>query len=179
PWLQRLWATPRERKGSRIIGDIDVQPNGEQVITVPAGVKLSLTLHTIEIQWTHVTFQNIRLEQGQIYDLGSIELPETFKVNVKVVDSHERPVQGVRVRQVENNGNYYGQQLVTDENGYVSLQVVPYSSGKFAIVYLNRETRENLNESVNYQVSGPEDAGKEFLLQISDEMLYRILNQGE
>ena len=179
PWLQRLWATPRERKGSRIIGDIEVQPNGEQVITVPAGVKLSLTLHTIEIQWTHVTFQNIRLEQGQIYDLGSIELPETFKVNVKVVDSHERPVQGVRVRQVENNGNYYGQQLVTDENGYVSLQVVPYSSGKFAVVYPNRETRENLQEGVNYQVGGPEDEGKEFVLQISDEMLYRILNQGE
>ena len=45
---------------------------------------------------------------------------------------------------------------------------------KFSVAYRDNETDETLRESIPYEVHGEEDAGKEFILQLSDEILTKL-----
>jgi hypothetical protein len=52
----------------------------------------------------------------------------------------------------------------------------PYSRGKFYVGYYGRAEEDSihLKEELPYQVMGQEDDGREFVLALSDEILYHL-----
>lgn len=175
PWLEKFWETPRARMGALIVRFKSLQPNGRQSISVPAGVKLDLKIYSVNDQWTGVKFAGIELEQGQCLDLGKVEFPATFKVFVKAIDSRGKPLQNVGISCADINGDYWGQRATTDSAGLALIYLEHNSKGEFVVAHRDRETNELFREGIHYEVGGEEDAGKEFVLQLSDEMIGYVM----
>ena len=173
-WLKKFWATPRERMGAGIIRQSHLQPNGRQTISVPAGVEVSLVLYTLHDENTGIVIDGIKLEQGRSLDLGLVEFPPTLNIYVTLIDSQENPVRNVLVNCTDSSNIYFGQRAYSNENGIAVLYVDENSKGEFSVAYRDNETDETLRESIPYEVHGEEDAGKEFILQLSDEILTKL-----
>ncbi|HUT47219.1 MAG TPA: hypothetical protein VMX36_13115, partial [Sedimentisphaerales bacterium] len=150
-------------------------PNHIQSVYIAAGVEQTIKIfRRRETQWAPVVIPGVKLRQGEILDLGRIDFKPNFKVAVKVIDSSSKPVEGVAVSGLDENGLFMGQKPVTNENGIVMLYVPPHSKGRFTVTYFDKSTRKNIHEGISYETAGQEDAGKQFTLQISDEMLYQF-----
>jgi hypothetical protein len=174
PWLKKLWATPRERMGASTVRQSRLRPNGRQTITVPAGVELSLIIYTLRDDRAGISFDGIKLEQVQSLDLGLIEFPPSLRVYVKVIDYAGNPVPGITVTCSHKNGFYWGEKSDTSAEGTAILNVWPNAEGRFSVSHRDKDTDEILRESVPYEVRGEEDAGTEFILQLSDEILSKL-----
>jgi hypothetical protein len=57
----------------------------------------------------------------------------------------------------------------TDEDGRTWFNVHPHSKGKFYVGLDGVEQKKE--QAICYEIGGEEDAGREFSLQVSDEML--------
>jgi len=55
--------------------------------------------------------------------------------------------------------------------------VPAHSTGRFCVGHFVRQTGRPVEESVPYEVGDEQDAGKEFLLQLSDEMIALLSHQ--
>jgi len=84
------------------------------------------------------------------------------------------PVEGLSVSGCDEFGLFLGQKAITNENGIVMLYVPPYSKWMFTVSYYSKSTKETIQDSISYETAGKEDAGRQFTLQISDEMLYQL-----
>ena len=152
-----------------------LRPNYFQSVYIVAGVELTIKIYwRREPQWGPVVIPGVKLRQGEILDLGRIDFIPTFKIAVKVIDSSSEPVEGVAVGCLDEYGLLLGQTAITNENGIVMLYVPPHSKGRFTVSYFDKSTKKTIRESISYETAGVEDAGKQFTLQISDEMLYRF-----
>ena len=176
PWLKDLWATPRDNKGGRVFYKSLLRPNQIQGVYIPAGVEVTIKIYQLhKNQWAPVVIPGVTLQQGQSLDLGRIDFPPTFKVTAKVIDSSGEPVGGVAVSCTDEDGQFRGQKAITDENGIAFLYVSPHSKGKFIVQHYEKPLLDKpLQESTVYEVAGEKDAGKQFTLQLSDEMLYHL-----
>jgi hypothetical protein len=154
-------------------------PNARRAVHVPAGVSLRLKLdfpHGDEEFCPLVIPEVIYLNQGEAADLGRFELEAAIPVQVRVVDSAGQVIEGIPVRTVEvrPDGTHWNTPRDTDEQGIARFHVIPNSTGKFGVFYHGSDGF-HLQEMVDYKVAGPEEAGREFVLQISDEMLTHLL----
>jgi hypothetical protein len=175
PWLKDFRMTPRESRGGGIFYKNKLLPNCIQNVYVSAGVEQTIKIYRLrEKQWAPVVIKNVKLDQGEILNLGRIYFELNFMVAVKVVDSSNEPVEGVAVSGVDENALSLGHKAVTDENGIAMLYVPPHSNGKFVVTYFDESTRKNIQEGIIYETAEREDTGKQFTLQISDEMLYQF-----
>lgn len=149
------------------------QPNS---INVPAGLEMTARIFNVKNrQWRPIVIENIKLEQGQVLDMGRRDFPPTLKVAVKVIDSSGEPVEGVTVGCSDKVDIFWGSKGITNEDGIAFLFVSPHSKGKFTVRYFEEPLPDKpLQESAVYEVAGKEDEGKQFTLQISDEMLYQL-----
>ena len=97
-----------------------------------------------------------------------------MKVYVKIVDSAGEPVEGVPVRKLVGNTGSVAHN--TDENGRVMFYLPPYSRGRFYVSYYGRaeEAGMHLKEELPYKIMGEEDNESEFVLELSDEILYHL-----
>lgn len=172
PWIKELWTTPRESMGGSVFYKKKLLPNYIQSVYVPAGVEFTIKIFPMyDNQLTPVVIPGVKLRQGQILDLGRIDFGPAFMVAVKVVDSSNEPVEGVAVSCLDEFGLFMGQKAITNESGIVMLYVPPHSRGKFIVSYDDETTRNNIQEGIFYETAGQEDAGKQFTLRISDEVL--------
>jgi len=81
----------------------------------------------------------------------------------------------IRTLEIGPDGmQHWGISHNTDEQGIARFHVVPNSTGSFGVLY-HDDKGVNLKETLDYKVGGPEDAGREFVLQLSDEMLALLL----
>ncbi len=175
PWLKNFRTTPRESRGGSIFYKKKLRPNYIQSVYIVAGVELTIKIYwRREPQWGPVVIPGVKLRQGEILDLGRIDFIPTFKIAVKVIDSSSEPVEGVAVGCLDEYGLLLGQTAITNENGIVMLYVPPHSKGRFTVSYFDKSTKKTIRESISYETAGVEDAGKQFTLQISDEMLYQF-----
>ena len=175
PWLKEFRATPRESRGGSIFYKNKLQPNHIQSVYIAAGVEQTIKIfRRRETQWAPVVIPGVKLRQGEILDLGRIDFKPNYKVAVKVIDSSSEPVEGVAVSCFDEYGLYMGQKPITKENGIVMLYVPPHSKRRFVVTYFDESTRKNIHEGISYETAGQEDAGKQFTLRISDEMLYQL-----
>jgi hypothetical protein len=101
--------------------------------------------------------------------LGRHLFKPALEVYVQVTDSQGRTIEGVPVR-VLCDGNTWSVPHNTDESGIARFNVVPYSGGRFG-VSCRAEDGTSLKETIPYQVGGNTDSGRQFTLQLSDEIL--------
>lgn len=176
PWASDFWSC-YER--SKVVHHEHFRPPDEvHSIHVPAGLEMTIRVSNIlQSQWCPIIIPGIKLEQGQVLDLGRQDFQPTLKVQVKVIDSAGQPVGGVAVKHLDERGHFWGQRPITNEKGMAFLNVPPYSKGEFVIEYYEDRKDPNsahLRENAAYEVRGEEDVGRQFTLQISDEMLYQL-----
>lgn len=151
------------------------QRNRNRTLTFPVPAELNMQIElraSWDRRWCPLTIpQTIKLEQGETLNLGHWVLQPAIKICVKVIDSAGQAVEGVPVKYMVS-GKSWSRVHNTDENGIAWLNVPPYSKGEFAISCW--EEGLELKESIAYEIGGEEDAGTEFTLQLSDEMLYHL-----
>jgi len=175
PWLKEFRITPGKSRGGSVFYKNKLLPNRIQSVYIAAGVEQTIKIfRRRETQWAPVVIPGVKLRQGEILDLGRIDFKPNYKVAVKVIDSSSEPVEGVVVSGLDENGLYMGQKPVTNINGIVMLYVPPHSKGRFVVTYYDESTKKNIQEGISYETAGQEDAGRQFTLQISDEMLYNF-----
>ncbi len=179
-WLSDLWATPKNNKGGYLFYKYDLLSNEIETAYIPAGLELTMRVYILgESRWGPIIIPGIKLDQGQVLDLGRQDFQPALKVLVKVIDSASEPVEGVAVR-ISNNISpwlIFMQGPITNEKGVVLINVPQYSKGEFVIEYYEDKKDPksiHLRESTAYEVGGEEDAGREFTMTISDEMLYQL-----
>ncbi len=179
-WLSDLWATPKNNKGGYLFYKYDLRSNEIETAYIPAGLELTMRVYMMgESRWGPIIIDGIKLEQGQVLDLGRQDFQPAIRVSLKVIDSANEPVESVSVR-INNNVSpwlIFMQGPITNENGIVRFRVPTYSSGEFVIEYYEdaKDSKSmHLRESVAYEIGGEEDAGREFTMTISDEMLYQL-----
>lgn len=177
-WLKALSGTPRDNRGASIFYTYKLYANRIQTIYVPAAVELKLKIfETRASALAPAVFSGIKLEQGQVLNLGRIDFQPTLKVAVKVVDSKGKCVEGITVRHLNEHGHYLGRKAVTGEDGVALFYVPPNSKGKFLVARDDRETSFGPKQDTSYQVAGYEEEGKVFILQLTDEMLEYLFNR--
>ncbi|MHC4323931.1 MAG: hypothetical protein ACYSUX_06635 [Planctomycetota bacterium] len=175
PWLKDFRATRRESKGGSLFYRNKLLPNQIQSVYIVAGVEQTIKIfRRRETQWAPVVIAGVKLRQGENLDLGRIDFEPNFRIAVKVIDSSSEPVEGVAVSYFDEYGLFMGQKPITDEDGIVKLYVPPHSKGKFTVSYFDESTKETIQDGISYETAGREDAGRQFTLQISDEMLYQL-----
>jgi hypothetical protein len=174
PWLSDFWSYCHRVREVSVIYNNKLRPNTLQSIHVPAGLEMTARIfHVKTSQWCPIIIENIKLEQGRVLDLGRRDFEPAMKVGVRAVDSKGEPVEGVTVSCFDEDG-FWGQKVITNENGTAFANVRPRSKGEFVVSYHDRVTETHLREGIPYEVGGEEDAGRQFTLQISDEMLYQL-----
>jgi hypothetical protein len=163
------------RGNPNIVHKRQLQLNKPNSIHIPAGLKMTARiLYSRNSQWCPIIIDNIQSRQGQIVNMGRRDFQPALKVALKVVDSKGEPVEGVGVSCLDEAGLFWGQTIITDEDGVAIANVPPGSKGEFVISYYDSVTKTHLREGITYEVAAEEDAGKQFTLQISDEMLYQL-----
>jgi len=160
PWLKEFRVTPGESRSGRVFYKNKLRPNHIQSVYIAAGVEQTIKIYRRrETQWAPVV---------------RIDFKPNYKVAVKVIDSSSEPVEGVAISCFDEYGLFMGQKPITNGNGIVMLYVPPHSKGRFVVTYYDKSTKKNIQEGISYETAGQEDAGRQFTLQISDEMLYQL-----
>ncbi|MCK4782495.1 MAG: carboxypeptidase regulatory-like domain-containing protein, partial [Desulfobacteraceae bacterium] len=169
-WLSDLWATPKNNKGAYLFYKYDLRSNEIETAYIPAGLELTMRVYMLgESRWGPIIVNGIKLDQGQVLDLGRQSFKPAIKVSVKVIDSANEPVEGVAVR-ISNNISpwlIFMQGPITNEKGVVLINVPQDSKGEFVIEYYEDKKDPNkmhLREGTAYEVGGEEDAGREFTM---------------
>ncbi len=174
PWLQALWGGPGEPDGAHALYKYELLPNQLQSAYVPAGIRLTLRIYTLDDnERGYISIPGITLLQGEVLDLGRRDFPRAVQVVVKVVDSAGQPMKGAAVNALDEDGHPTYARARSDENGMARLGVPPNSKGQFAIWYVAATGK--VQQAIPYQIGGEEDTGKEFTLQLSDEILQHLL----
>jgi hypothetical protein len=161
---------------SRVSRQVSLQPNVSQTVYILAGVDQEFTLYHASVSPPPpLLLGRMGFQQGQVIDLGRVEFDQSVEVLVRVVDPRGDPVSGLRIVRVDQNETGYRMPRPTDIDGQVPVKVTVHSTGRFCVVHVNPETRERFEECAPFEVRGGEDAGRKFTLQLSDEMLRRVL----
>ncbi|HNS23044.1 MAG TPA: carboxypeptidase-like regulatory domain-containing protein [Sedimentisphaerales bacterium] len=177
-WVGELLAIDNNRESSLEYDDW-LEPNARQAVSVPAGVRLRLRLETpYDDEFCPVVIpQKIRLAEGQTANLGQFVFERAISVQVKAVDATGQALEGIPIRSVQTReGERPCWSVVhnTDEKGIARFYLIPNSSGSFGVLY-HSDDGVHLTETLDYKVGGPEDAGRKFVLQLSDEILTYLL----
>ncbi len=175
PWLKAFWMAPLANQGQSVFYKQRLPINQLQSVYVPAGVTLTLVIQRQETASAPIVVENVRLAQGEALDLGRVEFARAIQVVVRVLDSKGQPLEGITVRCLAEKIGYGFRQGVSDGEGRAHVHIPPNSQGRLIVDYFDRETRTNVREGIAYQVGGDEDAGKEFVLSLSDEFLKGLL----
>jgi hypothetical protein len=156
-----------------------LKPNARLPVPVPAGVSLRLRLEMpYDEEFCPILIpQEIRLAQGETADLGRFTLERALAVQVRVTDSAGQTLEGIPIRTLEiglDGMQCWSVSHNTDEQGIARFHVVPNSAGSFGVLYHDDKVGA-LKEILDYKVGGPEDAGREFVLKLSDDMVSLLL----
>ena len=160
-----------DRRESLFTYDAWIEQNKVQSFHVPAGLELRVKLDTpYDKQFCPIEIpQVIHLAQGQVLDLGQHQFEPALEVYVKVTNAQGRAIEGVPTRLLRN-GKTLSVPHNTDESGIALFHVSPNSQGQFGVSYYG-EGGLYMNETTAYQIGGDEDSGRQFTLQLSDEIL--------
>ena len=171
-WVRDFLATD-DRRESMFTYDSWLEPNQAQSFHIPAGLNVRLKLDTpYDREWCPIEISKvIHLAQGQVVDLGRYEFKPALEVSVLVTDAWGEPVEGVPVRMV-HNGTHWSVAHNSDQTGISRFHVVPHSQGEFGVYRV--EDGIFLRETIPYTIGGNEDAGRQFTLQLSSDMLAHL-----
>jgi hypothetical protein len=153
-----------------------LRPNVDQTVYIPAGVSLTLkvTQPLPQAPMLPIDVGPIKLNQGQMKELGRLEFKPAIDILVKAVDENGVPLVGITVTCADDA---HDASASTDETGTAKLRATINSSGRIAYGTVDLGTGRRVERSIPYRVGGPEDADKTFTLQIPEALLklYRSL----
>jgi hypothetical protein len=152
--------------------------NKTSYVFVPAYAYFTLKLNCPYNEiWAPITFDEaFYLEPSQLLDLGKIPLEKSLTIYVKAVNSANEPVIGISLRR--RIGNSGGHVHITDENGIATFYLPQNTKGSFfATDYSHRSDGTQVIEELNFQVGGPEDDNIQYVMQLSDELIYYMLGR--
>lgn len=138
---------------------------------VPAGISFNIKLipsYREKQWWPPDLKQTLKLKQGEILDLGRLELKPAVKIVLKVVDFVDKPIEGLPIQQVFDEAYSGVVAEVSDQEGLVTFHVEPNSEVTFKIRLADRIA--HLQRYSTYKVEGREDEGKVFKFQAPDEI---------
>jgi hypothetical protein len=178
-WLIKQKNNPAWAKDLHLNWYYRFRPNKKQSMHVPAGVNMELVFYTTSELFGNEFCERIiqpitNLNWDQRFDLGHLffELAkETIPIHLKVVDFRGQAVEGVGVWRVLE-GQSWGHNRITDKSGKAIFKIPMYSRGVF-FVSVGEQGKE-LKESTPFEVAGEEDAGREFILHLSNEILHKL-----
>jgi hypothetical protein len=149
--------------------------DGPESFYVPAGLNLQLQLRpSYDKEWSPITIaENVKLEQGQVLDLGRVEIKRALSMFVDVTEGAGEPVEGVPVTACDQYGRTTS---YTDENGVAIFSLARDSKGEFLVEYKPAEDTDgpHLREAMPYEITGVADANSVLTLKVSDEILYHL-----
>ncbi|MDH7599581.1 MAG: Ig-like domain-containing protein, partial [Sedimentisphaerales bacterium] len=158
PWLPLVY-TPYQ--GSSVWRTPRLLQNQDQAFQVLAGVDIYIELNCLSGPYTPLNLGPFRLEQGQVLDLGRVELPKGIPVTVKVLDPAGRPVPDMTVTCTGPDRQLVSVRTHTDRHGEATVYLAPNSSG-WIIAQDPRTSGPRQDEySTAFAIGGQEDAGKE------------------
>ena len=146
-----------------------------QSIFVPAYATLALRLSLPDERYAPALVEDILVGQGKTIDLDRIDFARAILVAVQVIDPEDHPLGGIMVTCLAGRGGHPVAETVTDAAGIARIRVAIHSTGRFVVQYADPRTKTAIREETPYQVAGPKDAGREFVLQLSKEFLERVL----
>jgi len=150
---------------------------GPRSFYVPAELYLQLQfrpwmrVYPRQTGWAPMTFpHSIKLRQGDVLDLGRVEIKRTLPLFVDVTNSYGEPVEGVPVTAVSQYGKVTHN---SDEHGTTIFNLAHDSKGQFVVEYKPDEesTDPALSQAIPYQITGPQDANSTYTMTVSDEIL--------
>ncbi|HUT28533.1 MAG TPA: hypothetical protein VMX13_01985 [Sedimentisphaerales bacterium] len=171
-WAQDLATACRGHPQEGVYSDFDVRAGKDNSFPVPASVNLRIDLRAhSDYGWAPITIlDRIRLQPGELRDLGKVEIVGPFSIFVEVLNAAGSPVEGVPIIAC---GDWDPVISSTDEHGFAFFDFVGYSKGEF-IVESHPEDNSGpppLRQTIPYEVAGPEDANTVYTIQLSDKML--------
>ncbi|MCY2931876.1 MAG: hypothetical protein NTV86_20755, partial [Planctomycetota bacterium] len=120
---------------AQIVQSRRLQANQPHTILVPAGVKLTLALHTPtdDSVCTARVAKPIQLPAGGSLDVGKVTFEPALAINVRVIGPDGKPVEGVLVRRMYLPAETWARSSATDSNGLARFHVQKNSHGYFAV----------------------------------------------
>ncbi|MHC4098553.1 MAG: hypothetical protein ACYSWZ_11205 [Planctomycetota bacterium] len=178
-WIIKQENNPAWAKDLKINWYYIFQPNKKYSIHVPAGVNIEMVFFTSSKLFGNEFCERIiqpitNLKRDQRVDLGRLffELSkETIPIHLKVLDFRGQAVEGVGVWRVLD-GQSWGHNSITDKSGKATFKIPMYSRGVFFVSF--GEQGKELKESTPFEVAGEEDADREFILHLSNEILNNL-----
>jgi hypothetical protein len=176
PWLKDLGASREDDARENVLSHCsrDLAPHGRQNVCVPAYVTLILRLRLPDERYAPVVIEDVLVGQGKTLDVGRIDFVRVVPVVVKVVDSAGGPRAGITVRSLADKCSYASPGTVTNTAGIARLPVAAHFSGRVIAEYKDPRTNAVTRETAPCQIGGPEDAGREFVLSLSDAFLEQL-----
>jgi len=165
PWIRPFLESHRS-------GDVlhhGIRTNRDYKFYMPACLNLRIELRTASLsKWCSLILEEeFHFEQGEVFDLGQIQLERKMNVCLQVLNSSGEGVEGVCVALGAT-----GTRRNTDEQGYVIFDVAPYSKGEFVVDGEQSNGNSSaLREVLPYSFGGPKDANSVYTLKLSDEMV--------
>jgi len=172
-WVREFLATD-DRRESLFTYDTWLEENELQSFHVPAGLNLRINFRApYDRKWCPIEIPQVfNLSQGQVVDLGSHTFHPALEVSVYVTNTQGSPVEGVPVRMMREP-NHWSVPHNTDESGIARFHVIPHSNGQFGVLYHGEEGLR-LTETIPYAIAGEEETGRQFTMQLSDDILYHL-----
>ncbi|OHB61811.1 MAG: hypothetical protein A2167_05090 [Planctomycetes bacterium RBG_13_46_10] len=186
PWFEAMgdYTHPSRNNGASLFYKRDLLLNAEQKVYVASELEITFRVNVLEErgrgELEPIVIPNIKLRQGEVLNIGRVEFGSALQVAVKVVDSKGRGVEGVTVRHKDEAG-LGGSEGITAADGIALLNIPRYSRGEFFVQnrfeYMPDDLfQKPLAEGISYIVGGEEDAGRVFILPLSDNFLALLFN---
>jgi len=177
-WVQDLLAACEKHPENGIRREFWLEAGQQHCFQVPAGLNLRIHLRVMDnIEWAQITIaEDLRLEPGEVFDAGRVEIGPPFKVFVKVLNSQGGPVEAIPVVVCGQHDPVISS---SDEEGVAIFDFVGPCKGEFIVEYEpeNYPDAPRLREAIPFEVRGPQDANTVYTIQLSDRILEKLLKQ--
>lgn len=104
----------------------------------------------------------VRLEQGEVLDLGRFVFEPAIKIFVKVVDASGKAIEGIHVTRWFDDPYHNIRKRKTDAKGRIQYNVEPNSKVRFTL--FPDTNNWNVRKEVALEIGGRDYSGKEFVI---------------
>ena len=188
PWFTRFTDAKKARNGLPgfypsfyWIDAIGENADKQQTMMVPAGIKLRLQFRPSQGKNFGPIYvaEKLLLEPGEKRDLGTLELPKTVPVLVRVVDAKGNAIEGVFIRHRYLEGNSWSIGVATDFDGQATISVAPGLKGEFGALNIRGPKGRLRDENLKVAFEIGDGEAKTYTIRLTDEQAALLPKEGK